>query len=73
MGVQVIALAFAYCRKRQLEDRVDDPDLQDSSKSTLLESGGAPASRSERASAAQKKYRDKKPGMYAKYEGVIKR
>lgn len=73
MGVQIVSIAFGYCRKRQLEDRVDDADLRDTSNAKLLDSSGMPAPRSDRAAVAQQSYRERKAGMYAKYDGVIKR
>jgi len=70
MGVQSASIAFSYCRKVQLENRVDDPELQpraDPASAHLLDStSGSGAGRPDRDDAARR-YREKRSGMYEKY------
>ena len=73
MALQLASLSFVYCRKRQLEERVDDPELQDKSSARLLSSAATPATKDDERAVAARRYHDKKRDYYTKYSDVIKR
>lgn len=78
MGVQLVSILAAGCRKAQLAERVDDPDLAprrdgDAGKARLLDSSGGSASGKSDREAARDRYQQSKAGYYEKYGDMIKR